>query len=212
MQYIHKALDTYTMYQTVVTALLFLVFCAFVFTLTGFLPYTAIEMTASLVVIVGVALATHYVLATVTKAPANVWSTVVTALIVFLLFSPSAELRELAALAFVSFVAIASKYIVQYRKLHVANPVAFAAVVCALAGVAYATWWVSALYLAPIILIAGFLVVTKIRRVPMILSGISAALIVVTLQAFHDSSWGIETYSTLLLSTPLLSFGVLSIT
>ncbi len=212
MKQFQATLDKYTMYQVVVTVLSLLVFASFTLSVVGVLKYSILSLLLSLTVITGVALAAHYVLAWHKKAPANVWSTIITALILFLLFTPGEGFDQLFVLGAVSLLAIVSKYYVQYRHMHIINPVVLAAVVGSTTGLAYASWWVGSEIMFPYVLAAGVVIVLKIRRVSMVMAGIIASLAMIYIQALLSGSLSFDIFKILLLSSPLIFFMTVMVT
>ena len=95
MKYLEKILDRYTMYQVLTTVLGVYVLHGLLLSLIGLIIYPFSGLLLSLGVVLSAVLITHYVLAALTKAPANVWSSVITALILFLIFTPTSTLSQL---------------------------------------------------------------------------------------------------------------------
>ena len=83
MQLIEKILDRYTMYQVLLAVLVSYVFIVVGFSLAGFIFYSVTDIVLSVLVLVASTLVTHYLLVALTKAPANVFSSIITALILF---------------------------------------------------------------------------------------------------------------------------------
>ncbi len=212
MKFIEHILDRHTMYQVLIAVLGVYVVSAATLSLFGVLRFTLTDLTLSLGVIVATALITHYLLVALTKAPANIWSSVITALIIFLLFTPAGTSSGLLSLAAISALAIASKYVVRYRNVHLANPVALVAVLAAVFGLGYASWWVGSLFLAPILIIGGLIVTYKIRRLPMVLVGILTSIAMVGVYSLLRGSFGFDIFYNLLLTSPLWFFMTIMVT
>jgi len=212
MKYLEKILDRYTMYQVLTTVLGVYVLYGLLLSLIGLIIYPFSGLLLSLGVVLSAVLITHYVLAALTKAPANVWSSVITALILFLIFTPTSTLSGLAILATVSVASIALKYVVRYRNVHLFNPVALAAVVAGLFGLAYASWWVGTLWFAPILIIGGIMVVLKIRRMPMVLVGILASVLMVLIYSLFRGEVSSDIFISLLTTSPLWFFMTIMVT
>jgi ferredoxin-NADP reductase len=212
MKYIEKIIDQYTMYQVLTTVLGLYVLYGLLLSLTGVIIYPVIGLLLSLVVIMSTVLVTHYVLVSITKAPANVWSSVITALILFLIFTPASTLGGLTALASISALAIALKYVVRYRNVHLFNPVALAAVLASLFGLAYASWWVGTMWFAPVLIAGGLIIVLKIRRLPMVLVGVIASLAMVLVYSLVRGEVGADIFVSLLITSPLWFFMTIMVT
>ena len=212
MQYLEHLFDRFTMYQVLTTVLGIYVLHGLLLSLVGLVAYSFGALLLSLGVILSVALLTHYLLANFTKAPANVWSSVITALILFLIFTPVSTPTGLAALATVSLLSIALKYVVRYRHVHIFNPVALAAVLSGMFGLAYASWWIGTLWFAPVLIAGGLLVVIKIRRVPMVLMGIAASVLMVLVYSLLRGGVSADIFVSLLTLSPLWFFMTIMVT
>lgn len=200
------------MYQVVIAVLGTWVVLAFVLAVFKQLPYSITAMAVSLLVLGVSGIAVHYLAQYVTKAPANLGSTVITLLILFFLFDPSLDPLMLAGLAGVAVIAILSKYLIAYRHLHILNPVAIAAVIAGTAGFAYATWWVATPVLVIAIALGGLLVVMKIDRGAMVAAGLVVASLGMLTQAFLSESFSLVVYINYLISAPLLFFMFVMVT
>ena len=83
------------------------------------------------------------------------------------------------------FVAIASKFIIVWRRQHIFNPAAFGALALSFTGLADPAWWtVDAQLLIPP-LIVGTLVVMKLRRYTLVFCCLGSAVAVCLFGAWH---------------------------
>jgi len=212
MKFVEQILDKHTMYQILTVVLGTYVAGAMALSMFGAIRYSLLDLGLSLVVMLVTALISHYLLLRFTHAPANVWSSVITALILFLIFTPTSAVSGLLALAAVAALAIVSKYVVRYRNVHLFNPVALAAVLAGLFGLGYASWWVGSLYLAPLVIIGGLVVAYKIRRLPMVLVGVAASVVMVGVFSLLRGSFGLDVFYNLLLTSPLWFFMTIMVT
>lgn len=212
MSFIQKTLDRYTMYQVLSAILVSYVAYALILSLAGVLVYGISELLLSLLVVIVTVVVTHYALVKLTNAPSNIWSSVLTGLIIFLIFTPVADVAGLFILAVVAFISIVSKYIVKYRNAHLVNPVALTAVLSGLFGLAYASWWVGTAWFAPLLILGGLLVVLKIRRLPMVLAGVLASLLMVLMYALIRDSISLSMFNGILLTSPLWFFMTIMVT
>jgi len=212
MKYVEHILDRYTMYQVLVAVLVSYVVYAVTLSLAGILVYGVSELLFSLLVIVTSVVITHNILVSLTKAPGNIWSSILTGLIIFFIFTPTASVGGLAILAAVAVISIGSKYVVRYRNAHLINPVALAAVLSGVFGLAYASWWVGTAWFAPVLIIGGLLVVLKIRRLPMVLSGVLASFLMVSVYAIIRDSASISVLYGFFLTSPLWFFMTIMVT
>ena len=212
MRYIESLLDRHTMYQVIITVLGAWVVVAFGAALLGELPYSVGAIAAALAVLLGVSIAVHYVCAFITKAPANLGSTIITALILFFIFGPSLDLVELAGLTGVAAVAVVSKYVISFRHLHLLNPVAIAAVIAGVVGFSFATWWVATPVMVLFIAIGGVLIVSKIDRWGLVLSGILTAFVSFIFVAGLGGYLSTDELVRYVVSAPLLFFMFVMVT
>lgn len=212
MQSIHTLLDRYTTYQVVTTTLVTYIVAAFGLSFLGLLTYPSLTLGISLIVILGVSLAAHKTVSSFYGAPANVWSTVITALILFLLFTPTIEVKGLFVLALISLIAVVGKYVVQYRNAHIVNPVVLTAVLVGVSGIAHASWWVGSAYLMPVVVIGGIAIVLKIRRTAMVIAGLVASVVMVGVQSTMLGSLSLEVFVNLFMVSPLIFFMTIMVT
>lgn len=182
----HK-LDGISMYRTVTLALLFLVGCSLFLGSVGALPYRASEQLIALIVAVATALLLNLIFSKLWHVDANHESALITGLILFFLILPPqlTAVGEVWQLAAVVALAIASKYIFVWRKQHLFNPAAMGLVLLALLyevlpipGFFESTWWIGQRELFIPLLIAGVVVVAKVRKKIPILTFLTVAFVV----------------------------------
>jgi glycine betaine catabolism B len=184
ISYIEKKIDATAMYRTVTLALSFLVLVSLVFSLFGIIPIGFITMLVSLVIALVTGLVVNYICARLWGVDANHESAVITALILFFLVFPAYTWFDHHIIALTVAIAMLSKYVIAIRRQHIFNAAAFGAVVVSLPGYAQLTWWIGLPELFVPLLIAGAVVVYKIRKWTLVLSFIAVAFIV-----FMFESW-----------------------
>lgn len=211
MNYVERALDGTTMYKVVIYALLAIAFAALTLSIAGVLFFTPLALILSFIALVVGSLSAHYVAVTVTKAPGNVESSLITALILFLVLTPETAPLQLALLAFLGGAAVTLKYLVRWRLRHIFNPVALVMFLAGLFGYFGAEWWVGSRYLLPVVLIAGLVVVTKTRRWPLFLTyvGLSATFALI---AFWNAGPLTDTLIRHFISWPTIFFAAFMLT
>ena len=212
MKFIEQQLDRHTMYQVVIAILGVWALIALVASAAGYLPYTPFDLLAAAAVVAIVSGVSHYAFAYLTKAPANIGSTVITAFILWFILEPSVETAPLLGLAAASLVAIASKYVIAYRHLHILNPAALAAVVAGVVGFSFVNWWIGAPVMALFVLIGGLLIAAKIRRFLLVGTTFFVATACFVLLAHSDGYLSVEVLKTYILSTPILFFILVMVT
>lgn len=215
LKLIDSFLNSITMYKLVLYGLLAISINAIVFGFLGLLPFTGVNMLVSLVILSFACFVLNILISKFLKAPVNIESSVITALILFLILAPYGITQIWDTLLLASFLAMASKYALAINKKHVFNPVAIALVILGLLGNPFAFWWVASLNLLPINLIVGLLVVRKIRREMLFVAFVLAAVVMITifgvinqapLQALFRqvlTAWPIFFLGTIMLTEPL---------
>ncbi|HVW82537.1 MAG TPA: RnfABCDGE type electron transport complex subunit D [Candidatus Paceibacterota bacterium] len=191
------------MYRLVLYYLAALALLAFILGLFGIVPVDPTALAFSILLVTIVCLATNWVFARVFSAETNIESAYITALILVLIVPPATagNVAGVGLLVFVSVWAMASKYIFAIGKKHVFNPAAIAIAIAALALNQPATWWVGGnLWLAPVVILGGLLVVRKIQRFDLVLSFMAVA-IVATLATAPSADYGGLLSQTLLHSS-----------
>tara|TARA_B100000508_G_scaffold4874_2_gene3874 strand:+ start:3857 stop:5365 length:1509 start_codon:yes stop_codon:yes gene_type:complete len=212
MKYVEHILDRFTMYQVLTFVLLTYVVWAFLLSVFGMLSYNLSALLLSAVVIMAVVVVVHYLLTLLTKAPGNIWSSVITGLILFLLFTPTTDSSGLAVLAGLAALSVAGKYIVRYRNVHLVNPIVLTAVIASISGLAYASWWVGTAWFTPLLMVGGLIVTIKVRRMPMVLAGVLASLLMVSIYAVIRDSVSASMFNGLLFTSPLWFFMTVMVT
>ncbi len=167
MRLIDRFLDQITMYKLLVYYLIVLLCAALLLGAFGLLPYSPITLTITTGFLIGACWITNRVFAYILKVPHNPESTIITALILALIITPTTSAQSFIFLSAAAGLAVASKYLLNIRGIHIFNPAAIAVVLTSLSAGDGASWWVGNIYLAPLVVIGGLLLVRKIRRVQM---------------------------------------------
>ncbi len=200
---IDNFLNRITMYRLVLYYLVVLILAAFVLSFFGVLPYDPSALAFSTILLLLVCWVTNWIFARTFKAETNIESVYITALILALIISPTMASNHVGVgfLIFASVWAMASKYIFAIGKKHIFNPAAFAVALTAVAINQPATWWVGGnLWLMPIVVIGGLLIVRKIRRFDLVWSFVVVA-IVTTLATSSSADYVTPLTQTLLHSS-----------
>jgi len=211
--WVDTLLDRVTMYWLMLQYLAALLAAGFVLGFFHLAPQEPTALAFSAVLIGAGCWLTGRVFALVFAVPANAESTLITALILILIFDPvtAADLRGVAAVLLAAVWAIASKFMLAVGRKHVFNPAAFGAALAAFLLGEPATWWVGGnLALLPLVLAGGVLVVRKLRCFGMVLSFVAGALMTVAATTPPGSS-GMAFRETLLHS-PLFVLGFVMLT
>jgi ferredoxin-NADP reductase/Na+-translocating ferredoxin:NAD+ oxidoreductase RnfD subunit len=192
------------MYMVVLQMLGLLWLAVVVASATGLLAYPIIDVLTSSVVILIATMVTSVLCALVTKVSAQHPSSFISGLIIFFIVTPGLDTPALVALVGASILAVASKYVLVYRKQHVMNPVAIGLVVLTMMGLGGASWWVATPVLLIPLLIAGAVTVTKIRKWSMVITFVLVGLLVFLFDEWRFGSDVTQTWSQFFLSYPTL--------
>lgn len=209
---VDRFLNGITMYRTVLYGLLVLAAAAVAMSFLGIITYDGWAVSLLLFLAVGTCFAVNAALARLMRVPANSESWLITALILFFLFSPILGPGDAVAIVLASLVAMGSKYVLAWRGKHVFNPAAFAAAVLGLAGWGYPVWWVGTPALLPFALVVGLPIVRKIRRFPLFLACVGSSIAVVILLGYQSGMDAWESTVQHLLSWPIVFFASVMVT
>lgn len=212
MKFVNDFLNNITMYRLMLWGLLILALIAMVFGFFGLVGYSAFSMIVSLIVLFAACMISNALFAKLWKAPRNVESVYITALILFFVLAPFSSLIDLLLLALAGVIAMASKYVLAIRKKHIFNPAAISAAILGLFGGSFAIWWVATLWLLVPTAIFVFLILKKIRRFSLFVSFALTSIAALLLLPLLHVSVNISSFSTLILSYPLLFLGGIMLT
>lgn len=212
MKLIDNFLDGITMYRLMLYVLIFLLFIAIILATLKTLPFTPFELLFSAVFITMICWVVNKIFARVFKAPSNLESFFITALILALIITPVKSLQDLMNISLVSVLAMASKYLIAINKKHLFNPAAFAVTLSALSLNFGASWWVGNSWMMVFVLISGLLVVRKVQRFSMILSFFIIALGGILLFSIAKESNLFLVFRETLFNTPILFFAFIMLT
>lgn len=170
------------MYRLVLYVLIVTLTAAVVLGFAGKFSFNGFAIFWCTLFLVAVSYLSNWVFSKVFEAPTNVESVYITALILALIITPARTFHDFMFLGWAALLAQASKYILAIGKKHIFNPAAIAVVLTAFVIGQSASWWVGNMYLAPFVVVGGFLIARKIRREDMVWYFLLAAI--VTIVAF----------------------------
>lgn len=156
-------LDHITMYKLMLYILTFLLVASIVLSFFKLLPFKAYEIIFSASVLTVASYIANKILSFIFKAITNADSVYITALILTFLITPDFSIKGFIFFSFIASIAMLSKYALAVRKKHIFNPAAISIVLASFLINQPASWWIGTLTMAPLLLIAGFLVVRKIN-------------------------------------------------
>ena len=123
-----RLLGRVTMYRLVTVVLAVIAGYAMLLGALGVLFYSPLDMAITLAVAVAATLGTSLLAGLVARVKVQPESSVITGLILFLLFWPSTDATDLVAVAAAGALAGLSKFVLAWRGRHLANPAAVGAV------------------------------------------------------------------------------------
>ncbi len=212
MQKIDNFLNSITMYRLVLYGLSLISLLSVWLGFSNIIFYSGEALLKSLIVLVVFSYFTNFLFTKIFSIPSNAESSVITALILFLIMFPASTTDELLKLGLVGALAISSKYIFAPNKKLIFNPAAFGAFAAYIFNIWGASWWVATPALLPLVLIVGFLFVRKIRRFQMFFAFAFSALVSITYFNYSSGMDFIDLFTEVIKSWPLVFFGTVMFT
>ncbi|MCS5722759.1 FAD-dependent oxidoreductase [Herbiconiux sp. CPCC 203407] len=169
-----------TMYNLIVGVLVAIAAVALIGSLAGQIFYSPLALLASIAVAVIATVISSWLFARLFRTAPHLPSAVITGLLIFFVFIPTAEPGGLALLALAAVVASASKFLIAIRGRHLLNPVAAAAVVMSVTTLNPSGWWVATPLLLPFVAIGAFLVLYRTRKLTLGVGFIVVATVLIT--------------------------------
>jgi ferredoxin-NADP reductase len=202
-------LDQISMYRLMLYVLYLYVGAAVFFSLFSEIPFKPYYILASAIWLQAVCRGANWLLSKAYKVPANQESSLITGLILTLILSPPSSLHGFWILTLAGALAMASKYLLTANQRHIFNPAAFGAVMSIVLFQNYASWWIGAKVMAPIIIITGVLILRKINRFTMVGFFIAIYIAIMWLTSSHLTGHALWLN---LAATPLLFFAIIMLT
>jgi ferredoxin-NADP reductase len=206
------AIGRVTMYRLVSILLGFLAAVSLALSATGILFFSPLELTAGLLVAVGVSMIANRLVAPLFRVSPHMESALITGLLLFFIFRPSIEPLELVATAAAALVATLSKYLIAVRGRHLFNPAAFGAVIVGVTGLGVSWWWVGSTVMLPAVAIAALLVLYRTRRVALAGVFILVSVAAVVVQLLGDGMPVAAALATPFTSYPVVFFAAFMLT
>lgn len=213
--YVDRIVNRVTMYRLTVYVLLTLAGISVLLAVFGILQFDPFAMIFGALTLVVASITANAAFAYMFGVHRNGDSALITAFILFFIFSPPVSVVNGIVLALVAVAAAASKYLLAWKGRHLFNPSAIAAVIVGLIGLQQASWWVGTGPLIFITVIPAALLLYKTRRLKMgvvfILTAIVSILVVSTFKGVEAdkvaslvvNSWPVIFFAGFMLSEPL---------
>lgn len=215
MAQIEKILTRIPMYPLVGGSLSFLLMCSLLYSTMGLTNFTPLDLAASGILFTAVTVAVSYALGRLYGIHAHLQSSLITGLILALIFTPTLDGLALLQYTVVAVIAAASKFVIAPFGRHIFNPAAFGAFVGGLLGLSYASWWIGSPTFVAIVTLTAVLVLYKTRlltigatfigvaAVTLITSGVIRGEPVTQLVWSTVASWPLLFMAGFMLSEPL---------
>lgn len=212
MEFIDSFLDRITMYRLVLYYLFSLIGIAALFGFFGIISINPFYLIFSLTFLITICWITNNIFSFIFKAPTNVESVYITALILALIIRPAQSIHDLPILFWSGVLAISSKYILAINKKHIFNPVAIAVILTDIGIGISANWWTGTTAMMPFVVIGGLLIVKKIRKEYFIFTFFIVALATVGIFSMLSGGNYIEYIQKTLLHSSLFFLGFVMLT
>ena len=210
---IDRVIDRITMYRLVLWYLVALLVGAEILGVAHIIAIDPVALALSSILVLAGGWITNQLFARVFNAIPNNESVYITGLIVLLIMDPAplGDLGAAAAITLASAWAMASKYVLSLRRRHIFNPAALGIALPALLLDHPATWWVSGqIWLMPLVIVGGLLIVRKLRRFDLVLAFAVANLFATVFTGNLADAWG--SVQIALLSSPFFFFAFVMLT
>lgn len=212
-KFIDNMLNRFTMYRVVLYYLSGLIAIALVLSVFGIIAYNPLYLLAELAFITAVSWLTNELFSRAFNAPTNVESVYITAFILTLLIIPGKPMEMFGMYFWSAVIAMAAKYIFAFKKQHVFNPVAIAAVVMAFATNQVVDWWVAGTpVLFPFVFFGGLLIVRKLRRADVLWTFFGAFAFVSVIDIVVNGGNILTTFGNVILRSPIFFLGFVMLT
>lgn len=212
MKYIDNFLNKITMYKLVLYSLFVLVGISIILGFLGVLPYGGFSLIISFLVLTTVCYFSNFVFAKIFNVQANVESNSITALILFFVLSPLTSFSDLGIYIVVALLAMASKYFFAINKKHIFNPVAISVFIVGLLGSGIGSWWVGGTTMLLPVVVAGFLILRKVRRFELFFAFVISSLFSMSVFGFLHGISLYEILTSNFISGPVVFFGAIMLT
>lgn len=209
--FVTKLLDDFlnntTQYRLVLYVLIALVLQGVLFSFLGILPNSGWNLILSTLFLISVSWLTNTAFAKIVKAPTNLESVYISALILSLIISPAHTPKEWVLLAAAAVLAMASKYVIALHKKHIFNPAAAGIFLTSLLFGSFADWWVGTFAMLPLVTVGGLLILRKLGRLGLFVSFIVGAALMLLLRNDIKSFYVFNTpwlfFASVMLTEPL---------
>jgi ferredoxin-NADP reductase len=201
------------MYRVVLYGLILILLVGLLFSVTGNVGISTLGLSINIAVLVVFSYLTNKIFTNYLKLTSNRESWLISALILACILPTSTQVSKIAFVAVAAVLAMASKYILTWKKTPMFNPAAFAALVLSITSLLPATWWIGSPALAPFTAIVGILILRKQRNFSLFFSFAIVSYLMFTLVSHYVGDLNLFTnIKTLILSWPLIFLSTIMLT
>lgn len=194
------------MYRLVLYYLTALIANALIFSFLGIISFSPLSIIFSTAIIVILSFLANKVFARIFNAITNAESVYISAFILALIITPVQSVQEAIFLGLAAVLAMASKYILTINEKHIFNPAAVSVFLTAVIINQSASWWVGNIFMIPITVLGGFLIVKKIQKTDLVFSFSATSLLVIIAFAVFNEGNLLEILNQAFLYSPFLFF------
>lgn len=209
---IDSFLNGITMYRLLLYGLSAILISALVFAAWGFISLPVVGLALSIAILLIVCYGLNRLLAVIFHAYPNSESALITALILACILPAATSINRALLIALTGGLAMASKYLLAWRRKHVFNPAAASALIVSTSGLLPVTWWIATPILLPVVSLVGLLVIRKVRLGWFFALFASTSLLVIALAAWLRGDPLGATLIIAVMSWPLVFFGTIMVT
>lgn len=193
-----------------ITLFSFAIFLSFI----KFLPYNTFDLLFTGLYMVLISYVSNYIFSKIFNIRPNFESQLITGFILALIVGPTSLIKNILFLSFIPTIAMASKYLIAYKKQHILNPAAFAVTLSAVLLNQGASWWAGGASMLVFVVLGGLLMLRKLKRFHLVISFLLSYSLLLSL--FNIYTQGISILPDLLkgafLSPSLLFFTFIMLT
>lgn len=200
------------MYRLVLYYLIGMLVAAVTFSFFHVLPYDPFLLIFSTLFLVCFSAFVNEICSRLFKAPTNLESTYITALIISLIVSPAKTLTDYLLLACVASLSITSKYIVTRGRKHIFNPVALSVAITSIALLRSANWWVGTPLMVPLVVLGGFFIIRKTRKEIMVTAFLITVIVFTVLYSIIHGNNSFASLEKLFFHSSLFFFAFVMLT
>jgi ferredoxin-NADP reductase len=161
-------LDRLTSYRLLLYALLAILIWAVFAALIDQVAFEWYQIAGSAIWLTIVCVAVNFAASRLLNIPSNKESDYISAWILALILLPAQNLNDYLVLAAAGAAAMLSKYILVYGRRHIFNPAALGAFAVGRLFDYFPAWWVGTKFITPLVLVAGLLIMRKMKRYLMV--------------------------------------------